>query len=258
LKTAPAGMPWWPDLSSRRHEAELMDDPCSDPEGLRRTLRQFPLLNHLVSRSRYLLNRYVLADIRRRGVKTVRMLDVGAGGGDIARYLVRAAKGVAGAVVHVDCCEADPRVAAYARRACVGYPTISILERSVFDLSGAPYDYVFSNHFLHHLSDTELAEFLAVSRRLCSGTLLCNDLERSRLSYTAYRAAAPLLLRRSFAAYDGALSIRRGFLRHELEEVLRRSPWGGHAGHAGFPEYSGNIRVGRLEPGRLFVVARAA
>ncbi len=272
MRATLADAPWWPDLSSRRHEAELMDDPHSDPERLRRTLRQFPLLNHLVSRSRYLLDRYILADIRRRGLRVVRLLDVGAGGGDIARYLVRAARRAAGAVVHVDCCEADPRVAAYARHACAGYPTISVLERSVFDLSTASYDYVISNHFLHHLSDTELADFLAVSRSLCSGTLLCNDLERSRFSYVAYRALAPFLFRRSFAAYDGALSIRRGFLRHELEEAVRRSPWGGYAGHVGHdgvdahtggvrytehPKYAGSFRVGRLEPGRLFVIARA-
>ncbi len=243
----PERIPWWPDLAGRLDAVERMDDLHSDPGRLRRTLRQFPLLNRLVSRSRYLLKQYLLEDIRRRGLRSVRLLDAGAGGGDIARYLVRAARNTSGAVMHVDCCEADPRVAEFARRACADYPTVSVVERSVLDLPDAtsPYDYVFSNHFLHHLSAKELVAFFNTSRRLCSGTLLCNDLQRSRLSYTAYRVAAPLFLRRSFAPDDGALSIRRGFLKEELEDAIMRSDWAGQA------------RVGSIEPGRLYVVARA-
>jgi len=252
MRRGPEPIPWWPDLSVRHLGTELMDDPGSDPNRLRRTLRQFPLLNRLVSRSRYLLNRFILADIRRRGLKEVRLLDVGAGAGDIARYLVTAVRRVCNAVMYVDCCEADPRVAGFARRTSAGYPTITVLERSVFELSGERYDYVISNHFLHHLSGAEIAEFLDLSHRLCTGTLLCNDLERSRLSYFAYRIAAPAVLRGSFAAYDGALSIRRGFLRDELEGAVARSSWSRRSS----AETPGSVRVGRIEPGRVYLVAR--
>ncbi|MFP4152201.1 MAG: methyltransferase [Alkalispirochaeta sp.] len=252
MRRAPESIPWWPDLSVRHHGTELMDDPESDPGELRRTLRQFPFLNRFVSRSRYLLNRYILADIRRRGLKEVQLLDVGAGAGDIARYLVTTVRRVCDTVMHVDCCEADPRVAEFARRASAGYPTITVLERSVFDLSGGRYDYVISNHFLHHLSGPDIVRFLDLSRRLCTGTLLCNDLERSRISYSAYRIAAPTILRGSFAAYDGALSIRRGFLREELEAALFRSAWS----QGSSAEALGAVRVGRIEPGRVYLVAR--
>jgi 2-polyprenyl-3-methyl-5-hydroxy-6-metoxy-1,4-benzoquinol methylase len=238
--------PWWPDLARKVYHAELMDALDSDARQLRRTLRQFPLLNNALSRTRFLLERYVVSDIQRRQLQHVRILDVGAGGGDIARYLVRRLERVAGVQLSVDCCEADPRVAAFARRACSRFDAIRVLERSVFDLDGPPYDYIINNHFLHHLREEHLTAFLNLTRKLCSGCMLCNDLERSRSSYLAYRALAPILLRDSFAAYDGALSIRRAYVVPELKQLVAHSSWAGSA------------RVGRLEPGRVFILGRAA
>jgi len=236
--------PWWPDFSRKLYQAELMDQPDSDGGQLRRTLRQFPLLNNSVSRVRFLLERYVISDMKRRGLRQVRILDVGAGGGDIARYLVLRAARAAGVRARIDCCEADPRVAAFARRACSSFEGIRVIERSVFDLSGPPYDYIINNHFMHHLTEAQLSAFLEFSREMCSGLMLCNDLERSRRSYLAFRALAPLLLRGSFAAYDGALSIRRAYIVPELASLVAQSSWAGSA------------RVGRLEPGRLFILGR--
>lgn len=236
--------PWWPDLSRKVYYAELMDQPDSDAQQLRRTLRQFPLLNNSFSRARFLLERYVISDMKQRGVRRARILDVGAGGGDLARYLVRRSARAAGTQVRIDCCEADPRVAAFARRACARFEGIQVLERSVFDLTGPPYDYIVNNHFLHHLREEQLSAFLELGKELCAGVMLCNDLERSRSSYLAYRALAPMLLRGSFAAYDGALSIRRGYIVPELTRLVEQSSWAGSA------------RVGRLEPGRVFILGR--
>lgn len=240
----PQATPWWPDLSRKVYHAELMDLPDSDERQLRRTLRQFPLLNNCFSRTRFLLDRYLIRDMQRRGLSQARVLDVGAGGGDIARYLVRRSGRTAGVRVSVDCCEADPRVAAFARRACASFDSIRVLERSVFDLDGPPYDYIINNHFLHHLREEQLTSFLDYSRNMCSGLLLCNDLERSRRSYLAYRALAPIILRDSFAAYDGALSIRRAYVVPELTSLVEQSSWAGSA------------RVGRIEPGRVFILGR--
>ncbi len=236
--------PWWPDLSRKVYHAELMDLPDSDARQLRRTLRQFPLINNSLSRVRFLIVRYLVRDLQRRGLSRARILDVGAGGGDLARYLVRLLERTAGVQASVDCCEADPRVAAFARRACVGFDSIRVLERSVFELNGPPYDYIINNHFLHHLREEQLMAFLEFSRNMCSGLMLCNDLERSRSSYLAFRAFAPLVLRDSFAAHDGALSIRRAYAVPELRSLVAQSPWAGSA------------RVGRIEPGRVFILGR--
>ena len=73
------------DLSIRAVDArELMDDPDADIAMLERTYRRFRLVNALVSRPG-LLYRH---DIRPRARgRHIRILDVGAGGGDVCRML---------------------------------------------------------------------------------------------------------------------------------------------------------------------------
>ena len=82
----------------RSGEKELMDDPGADENRLLATVEQFGAINRLVSRSRTLISRYILDDAARRGLVEYTVLDLGAGGCDIAEWLVDAAKrrGLAG------------------------------------------------------------------------------------------------------------------------------------------------------------------
>ena len=67
-----------------------MDLPDSDPARLEATLRQFSWINRLLTGARRLLERTVLEDIRRRPGPCT-LLDVGAGGADLALWLARRA-----------------------------------------------------------------------------------------------------------------------------------------------------------------------
>ena len=229
----------------RASEKELMDDPAADEELLLATVRQFGPINRLLSRSRSLIRRYILRDARRRGLSSFTVLDLGAGGGDIADWLVTAARR-RGQYVRVICLDSDPRIAAYARRRLGGNPELEILEASAEELPRfGPVDYIFANHFLHHLDEEEILMLLPLLREQARCGFLLNDLRRSRLSYLGYTLLAAIFFRGSFAFYDGRLSIRRGFLRGELERLLCR---------AGLPAEG---RVRSLFPGRLAIVWQA-
>lgn len=235
--TARSGF-WYP--RTRRTTPERMDDPSCDPELVKRTFRQLAVVNRLLSRVRTLLLRFVIRDAIERGVTQITVLDVGAGGGDVARWLVDAGAR-RGLRVRVTCVDPDPRAVALAAERLRGVDGCEVTLASVFDVRGR-WDYVISNHVLHHLSDDQIVEMLDHSLSICSRRIVWNDLLRSRLSVIGFAAFSTVMMRRSYGREDGLLSILRGFRPSELEALIDWTEWHTHA------------CVGRLPPGRVYIV----
>lgn len=210
------------DLTSRAVDArELMDDPHADQYMLERTYARFALVNAVVSRWRSVYRR----DIRPRARQApLRILDLGAGGGDVSRAIAGWASKDSLAVT-VTALDADPRATRWARRrdSAVEYRCAYTGELADAD---ERFDVVISNHLLHHLSADELAGVLRDCGRLVgdSGVVIHRDIERSRLAYRAFAAAtwplATSLLADSFIRADGLTSIRRAYTSDELASAV--------------------------------------
>lgn len=213
------------DLSTRAVDiVELMDDPDADDEALGRTYQRFGAVNAVVSRPGRLYRR----DIRPRAAsgRRVRILDIGAGGGDLCRDLVRRLRRD-GLQADITALDADERAVRWASAHDDG---AGIRYRHAFsgDLvaEGDTYDVVLSNHVLHHLDAGALRTVLDDSRALAGprGLVSHHDIARSRLAYTAFAAGTWPLARNalagSFIRVDGLLSIRRSYTPDELAAVV--------------------------------------
>jgi SAM-dependent methyltransferase len=219
-----------------------MDRLDSSLQDLNATLARFPVINTVLTASRPLIRRHLLRDMTKTPAALHRVLDLGAGGGDLARWLVRTARRK-GLRLHVLCLDHDPRVAAFARRACRGYPEIQVVCDGADGLARyGPFDYVFSNHFLHHLDDEGVRRIVTQVHESTRRSYLLNDLRRSRWSYVGFALTASLFVRGGFAREDGLISIARGFLPHEMRATAARV-------HPG-------VRVGACPPGRVFFYGR--
>lgn len=212
-----------PDLTARAVGArELMDEPDADLTMLDRTYALFPLVNAVVSGWRGVYRRDIRPLARRR---SLRVLDIGAGGGDVTRMIARR--------LHRDGCDAqvtgldvDPRAVRWAS-AQDGPPGLRWRCASTSDLvaEGEVFDLVISNHVLHHLAPGLLSEVLSDSLRLRApgGTVLHSDIARSRTAYALFAAStlplARTVLAGSFIRPDGLTSIRRSFTADELAAV---------------------------------------
>jgi 2-polyprenyl-3-methyl-5-hydroxy-6-metoxy-1,4-benzoquinol methylase len=198
---------------------ERMDDPECDLPTLFRTYAQFPIVNGVVAGWAITYR----TEIRPRFTGTHHtLLDIGAGGGDVARALARLARRD-GVTLSVTAIDPDPRAAAYVR----GLPATDGVEYrqcSSADLveEGATFDFVISNHVLHHLSPSEFGAVLADSEHLARRAIIHSDIRRTRLGYVLYGIVTGLLFHRSFVREDGLISIRRSFLPDELRRVLPR------------------------------------
>lgn len=208
-------------------EAELMDDPDCDPVALERTFTLFAAVNALLSGWRTTYRRHLRGVIERavgdRG--RARLLDIGSGGGDVARALAgwAARDGLPLDVVAID---PDPRAHAHALAAGRGAPGVTYRCAHSGELvrDGGSFDIVVSNHLLHHLDDAGLRALLADTEALCTAIAVHSDLRRSRSAWLAWWVLTlPLVRSRSFLRRDGLLSIRRS---RTVPELTAEAPVG--------------------------------
>ena len=221
------------DLSVRAIGArELMDDPHADDQMLERTYERFSLINAVISRWRAVYRQ----DIRPRAqTRPIRVLDVGAGGGDVSRAIAAWARRD-GLDVQVTALDADARAIRWARRRGGGVEYRCAYTRELVSADES-FDVVISNHLLHHLTGDELSAVLDDCVRLAGdgGLVIHRDIERSRFAYLGFAAAtwpfARTLLAGSFIRVDGLISIRRSYTAAELTSI---APSGWHVRRA-FP-----------------------
>lgn len=199
--------------------SELMDVPDCDPIRLRRTLHRFAIVNAAVSRWGSIYRSHV-RPVLGSFDRPARMLDIGSGGGDVLRCLLRLAlrDGFRVEAVGID---PNPRALEVA---CAG-PTVTGLSfrearsRTLVE-RGERFDIVISNHLLHHLDDGAFQALLSDSTALTARLAVHSDIARSRAAYLAFAAAVTPIAPGSFLRIDGLRSIRRSYTLHELEQSI--------------------------------------
>ncbi len=197
---------------------EEMDSPDCDPEKLHRTYAQFPLINAVVSGWRGCY-RHRIRPLLHASSETT-LLDIGCGGGDVARSL---AKWAARDALKLQITAIDPDERAFAF-ATAQPPVPGLSYRKAFSAElvaeGAAFDVVISNHILHHLAPADLAGLLADSEQLASTLAMHSDIARSPVAYALFSAGTLPFFPGSFIRSDGLTSIRRSYTTAELRSTI--------------------------------------
>ena len=195
-----------------------MDDPRCNPRRLARTYARFRIVNALVAHWRATYRHHLRPHFHPDSPTT--LLDLGSGGGDLARALARWARRD-GLDLRVTGIDPDPRAAAWVRR-LPPVAGVSFRQALSSDLvaEGARFDLVVSNHLLHHLSAPERAGILADSKLLACRAAVHSDIQRDPLGYALFSVASLPLAPGSFIREDGLISIRRKYTSAELRAVV--------------------------------------
>jgi 2-polyprenyl-3-methyl-5-hydroxy-6-metoxy-1,4-benzoquinol methylase len=197
---------------------EMMELADCDSAMLYNTYRQFQYINAALSRSRAVYRRWLKPAMAER-TRTYTLLDVGFGGGDIALKLARWAEGD-GIDLRITGIDIDTRAAEYVRH--LKWPDkVTFRLASTTDLvrQGDRYDFVVSNHLLHHLAPAEFGNLLEEVAQLTGRLALMVDLRRSDVAYATFGLFTLPLFRDSYIRADGLASLRRSYTHAELRSV---------------------------------------
>lgn len=229
-----------PQLTERANSlVELMDDINADQACLNRTYQRFEIMNFLVS-GWWLAYRYEIRPLLMT-TPSATLLDIGCGGGDVVRALSRWSKRD-GFSLHITGIDSDQRAIQYAKSATHDSAIDFKLETSQH-IAGSEehYDFVISNHLLHHLKDSEVRHLLTDCQKIARRKVLHNDIERSLLAYLTFKNFVAPLFRDTMIPTDGLRSVQRSFTRTELQG-LAPEPW----------------RVTQHQPFRLWLILNQA
>lgn len=206
-------------LSSRQPNlVEFMDREDCDPVLLENTYRQFETINRLLSGWKKIYRNEIRPLLQKDQPNT--LLDIGFGGGDVSVRLAKWAE-KDGFDLQITAIEKDDRALEFVNENR-DHPQVQFNHISSTELleQVKTYDFVISNHVLHHLDSPQTKQLLSEAKQLSKKKVVFSDIERSDVGYFLFSSFTPFLFRKSFIVKDGLLSIKRSYTRSELESVV--------------------------------------
>ncbi len=205
-------------ILSRSIKKEIMDDPFICDERIDEALRELTMVGTWLggkAASKEGVQR-ILKHAPPK--KTYTVLDVGAGGSDIVDALA-----TVNADFQITSVDFNSRACEYSARR---YPSLTVVHASVFALpfQERTFDIVHASLFLHHFTESELLDLLPKLYAVSRYGIVINDLRRSLSAYLGILILTRMISRSAMVRNDAPLSVQRGFVRSELENLCALFP----------------------------------
>ena len=221
--------------SLRIHQKEQLDDLTLSGESLRKTLWSMKLINRFFGCHKQMIDgvieiilddNYLLDNIlgQLRGEEnTIRVVDLGSGGGDCIMQLnQRFAK--QDIVVNFTGIDGNPHSTKLAQDESdylnTRFITADILSP---DFELPKNDVIMSNHFIYHFEDDALTDFLKNLKHTSTKKIIFNELRRNKLSIFLFKWLRHVLPITSIAKKDGLTGIKRSFTIDEMHNIIKKS-----------------------------------
>lgn len=199
-------------LARRADLTELLDEADVDPGELDRNLHDLARLNRLLGGTDASV-RAIRHLVRDR--EEVRIVDIGAGMGDMALAFARHGWRTVAADSH-------SQVLHLARRATAHEPFVEVVAADARRLPYADDDFDVSHCslLLHHLDPADAVAVLSEMARVARHGVVINDLRRGAFPIVATGVMVALLGRCRATRVDGLRSVRRAYTLAERAELL--------------------------------------
>ncbi|MBC7521057.1 MAG: methyltransferase domain-containing protein [Sandarakinorhabdus sp.] len=152
-----------------------------------------------------------------KGMDRFSLVDVGFGHGDMLRAIAYWAR-AQGKTAELTGIDLNPRSGPVAQAASAGL-NIRYLTGDAAALAGRP-DFIICSLVAHHMTDPELIGFIRWMEATAVRGWFINDLHRHRVAWLGFRALAGVLRWHPIVRHDGALSVRRAFVRADWTRLL--------------------------------------
>ena len=200
-------------LATRSQTDELMDADDLDAATYAAVVGDLATVNTVTMARRPTLDFLARAT---NGRKSIRVLDVGFGDGDMLRRIARwaAAKGIDADLVGVDL---NPRSEQAAR---VHGGDIRYVTGDYADLANEPWDVIVSSLVAHHMTHDQLVAFLRFMETHARAGWFVNDLHRHKFAHWGFPILATVARWHRIVRHDGTVSIARSYRPDEWPPIL--------------------------------------
>jgi 2-polyprenyl-3-methyl-5-hydroxy-6-metoxy-1,4-benzoquinol methylase len=207
-------------MKNRSYEAELLDADNIPQKDLYLNLKELNNINTLLGGHNITLKGIAAFNLKPN--KTYHLLDIGCGGGDNLRVIADwgRRKGLqlqlTGVDLKTDCIN-------YAKEHCKAYPEIHFICSDYKDLlnQNTTYDIIFTALFCHHFKEEDLSILFRYKQQHANLGFFINDLHRHPLAYYSIKFLTALFSKSYLVKNDAGLSVKRGFSKTELLQLLK-------------------------------------
>lgn len=205
------------DTTYRTDDPEIMDDFAMEGQNLCDALDKIAKINRLLGGNRITLNGVKKLIKKTPDSKTITIIDLGCGNGDMLRMLADFAKKENRnfELIGID---ANNYTISHARELSKDYKNISYLTENVFspEFEKWHYDIALCTLTLHHFKEEEIFKIMKILKDKSTIGIVINDLQRSALAYRLFQLLGFILQLKKMPKEDGLTSILRGFKKQEL------------------------------------------
>lgn len=207
-------------MKNRSYEAELLDADNIPQQDLFLNLKELNKINTLLGGHNITLKGIAAFNLQPN--KTYHLLDIGCGGGDNLRVIADwgRRKGLqlqlTGVDLKLDCIN-------YAKENSTSYPEIDYICSDYKDLlnQNTNYDIIFSALFCHHFKEDDLSILFCYKQQHAKLGFFINDLHRHTIAYYSIWFLTNLFSKSYLVKNDAKLSVKRGFSKTELFQLLK-------------------------------------
>lgn len=210
------------DTRYRTDEEEIMDDFSLTGDILDNTLDTLAKINKWLGGNQVALSGLKTMLKNQPKDKTVTIVDLGCGGGDMLRLIADYGRNN-GYIFKLIGIDANDYTVEHAKKRSENYNEISFLTQDIFseEFNAMSYDIVIATLFLHHFKENQIINLLQSILKKSSIGVLINDLHRHKLAYYLFKLIT-IPVNNRMIKEDGLTSILRGFKRIDLETISKK------------------------------------
>lgn len=208
---------------NRSSDKELMDDLNCSGEVLNRTLTEIEKINHWLGGDAITINGLNQINNNTPVPNPLSIADLGCGSGGMFKVINNWAKKHQ-IKVNLTGIDANPNVIEFARDnhkdLNINFLALNILSEN---FKTHNYDIILCTLLLHHFLSEEIVELIKQLKDQARIAVIVNDLHRHPIAYYSIKWLTGLFSRSEMVKFDAPLSVKRGFTKKELIEILNKA-----------------------------------
>lgn len=197
----------------RSHQKEIMDNFSITDDRINTALTELEIINkYLGGRSTSKKGLEIISRVIKHN-KKISILDVGSGGSDNFKFNSN------GTTICLTSLDINKGVCRYVKENC---SDVNIIcgDSYCLPFKESSFDIVHVSLFLHHFSEGEINKLIQHFMKISRYGVIVNDLHRSVFAYAGIKFLTFLFSKSEMVKNDGPLSVKRGFLKNELQEIF--------------------------------------